>query len=127
MSSATIHSYKGLIVWQKAVELSVKTYELTERFPKEETYGLISQMRRAAVSIPSNIAEGRTRGTKKDFLQFLRVAHGSCAELETQMEIAKRISKVRSLDYSEMHSLLNEVERMLRAMIRTLNPKTTES
>ena len=88
-----IQSYRDLIVWQKAVELSVAVYGLTEHYPKEEIYGLISQMRRASVSIASNIAEGRYRGTRKDFCQFLRIAFGSGAELETQIEISKRLPK----------------------------------
>lgn len=89
MDNKKISSYKDLLVWQKALELSVEIYNLTENFPKEEIYGLTSQIRRAAVSIPSNIAEGRYRGSKKDFSQFLRIAYASGAELETQLEIAK--------------------------------------
>lgn len=88
-----INSYKELLVWQKALKLSVKVYELTEKFPKEEIYGLTSQMRRASVSIVSNIAEGRNRGTRKDFAQFLRMALGSSAELEAQSQISKQIKK----------------------------------
>jgi four helix bundle protein len=117
-----IHSYKDLIVWQKAIELTVAIYELTEFFPKEETYGLTSQMRRAAVSISSNIAEGRFRGTKNDYIQFLRIAYGSGAELETQIEIAKRLPKTKNLDYSSANLLLQEVMKMLNVMIRNMNP-----
>jgi len=84
-----IKSYKDLIVWQRAVEVSKKIYVVTKSFPPEELYGLSSQMRRAAVSIASNIAEGRNRGTHKNFVQFLRVASGSTAELQTQIIIAK--------------------------------------
>ena len=80
-----IHSYKNLLVWQRSMDLVVAIYGLTKKFPKEEIYGLTSQMRRASVSIPSNIAEGRFRGTRKDYLQFLRIAYSSGAELETQM------------------------------------------
>src|SRR3989304_1877241 len=101
-----INSYKDLIVWQKAVKLALVVYELTSRFPKEESFGLTSQMRRSAVSIPSNIAEGRSRGTKKDFIQFLRIAFGSGAELETQIIIAKQIDNIRILDFSEAEVLL---------------------
>lgn len=117
----TIHSHKELIVWQKAVALVIAVYKLTNNFPKEEVFGLTSQMRRAAVSIPSNIAEGRSRGTKKDFVQFLRVALGSCSELETQIEIAKAVID-RKVNYDTVHSLLNEVVKMLSSMIRKLNP-----
>ncbi len=97
---------------------------LTNCFPKEEMYGLISQMRRSAVSIPSNISEGRYRGTKKDYSNFLRIAYGSGAELETQIEIAKRIFKKLNLDYSRVGSLLEEVMKILNTMIRNLNPKS---
>ena len=117
-----INSYRDLIVWQRSIELTVAVYELTDLFLREEIYGIVSQMRRASVSIPSNIAEGRFRGTKKDFLNFLRIAYGSGAELETQIEIAKRLSKTKNLDYSRADSLLQEVMKMLNVMIRNLNP-----
>lgn len=117
-----IHSHKELIVWQKAVELVCLIYELTEEFPKEELYGLTSQMRRSAVSIPSNIAEGRRRGSRKDFLQFLRVASASGAELETQIAIAKRLPRMNHLNYEKAESLLEEVLKMLSSMISKLNP-----
>lgn len=120
----TIHSYKDLIVWQRAVELVLAVYQLTDQFPKEEKYGLTSQMRRSAVSVASNIAEGRTRGTRKDFVQFLRVSFGSGAELGTQIEIAKRLARTKVLDYSMTESLLNEVMSMLSVMIRKLNPSS---
>ncbi|PJE57480.1 MAG: four helix bundle protein [Candidatus Portnoybacteria bacterium CG10_big_fil_rev_8_21_14_0_10_38_18] len=115
-----MQSYKDLIVWQKSVELVVAVYALTDKFPKSEIYGLTSQMRRCAVSIPSNIAEGRRRGTKKDYCQFLTVAYGSGAELETQIEIAKRLSFSKNLDYKKVDSLLNEVMRMLNKMTSEL-------
>ena len=86
-----IQSYRDLVVWQKSVELSVEIYKITSKFPKDELYGLVSQMRRSAVSIPSNIAEGKNRGTRKDFAQFLRISYGSGAELETQLEIAHQL------------------------------------
>jgi four helix bundle protein len=118
-----IYSYKELIVWQRSIELVVAVYELTEQFPKEELYGLTSQMRRAAISIPSNIAEGRFRGTRKDFLQFLRIAYSSGAELETQLEIAKNLRRTRNYNYSKVDSLLLEVMKMLNTMIRKMNAK----
>ena len=86
-----IHSHKDLTVWKRSMELVLAVYVLTENFPRTEIYGLTSQMRRCAVSIPSNIAEGRSRGTRKDYLQFLRVSLGSAAELETQIEISKQL------------------------------------
>ena len=115
-----IHSYKELIVWQKAVNLVIAVYELTEFFPKSEIYGLISQMRRSAVSIPSNIAEGRRRGSKKDYRQFLVIAYGSGAELETQVEISKRLSFGKNLDFSKVNAILDEVMRMLNKMTNNL-------
>ena len=122
-----IHSYKDLIVWQRSIELVIEIYVLTDRFPIEESYGLTSQMRRAAVSIPSNIAEGRFRGTKNDFLHFLRIAYSSGAELETQLEIAEKLPKTKSLNYNRADSLLEEVMRMLNAMIKNFNPNKLKS
>src|SRR3990167_4424897 len=118
-----IKSYKDLFVWQKAIDLVIEIYRLTSYFPKTETYGLISQIRRAVVSIPSNIAEGRSRSTRKDFLQFLRIAYGSGAELETQLEIGKRLSLGQESEYNKIVPRLDEVMRMLNAMIVKLNPK----
>jgi four helix bundle protein len=119
-----ISSYKELIVWQRAMELVVAIYELTEKYPREEIYSLTNQTRRSAVSIVSNIAEGRYRGTKKDFLNFLRIAFGSGAELETQIEIAKRIFKTKNLEFTKADALLEEVMKMLNKMISNLNPKS---
>lgn len=119
----TIHSHKDLLVWQKGIILSRLVYELTEKFPKEEVYGITSQMRRAVISIPSNIAEGRSRGTRKDFSQFLRIALGSASELETQIEIAKQLPKTKNLKYNEIELLLNETSRMIMGMIKKLNEK----
>ena len=118
---STIYSYKDLTVWQRAMELVVAVYELTEYYSKSELYGLTSQTRRAAVSVPSNIAEGRFRGTRKDFLQFLRISYSSGAELETQIEIAKRLSFGKNLNYKRVDSLLLEVMKMLNSMISSLN------
>lgn len=115
-----INSYKDLIVWQKAVDLVVEIYRLTENFPKAETYGITSQMRRSAVSIPSNIAEGRRRGSRKDFRQFLIISYGSGAELETQIEIVKKLPFGESVDFKKADSLLLEVMKMLNKMITNL-------
>ena len=115
-----IHTYRDLIVWQRAIELVTEVYQLTEIFPKEEIYGITSQMRRAAVSIPSNIAEGRVRGTRKDFTHFLIISYGSGAELETQIEIAKRLPKTKGLDYFKSDQLLGEIMKMLNSMIGKL-------
>lgn len=120
MEPEKVHSYRDLVVWQKAVDLVVEIYSLTENFPQQEIYGLTSQMRRAAVSIPSNIAEGRRRGTRKDFRQFLLVAYGSGSELETQIEISKRLSFGKNVDFSQAEALLDEIMRMLNIMARKL-------
>ncbi|HEY4476728.1 MAG TPA: four helix bundle protein [Candidatus Paceibacterota bacterium] len=116
-----IRSHKDLIVWQKGIDLVLSIYQLTKDFPKEEIYGLTSQIRRAAISIPSNIAEGRSRGTRKDFTQFLRVAFGSGAELETQLLIARKLSFGPEISYNKVEDQLGEVMRMLNAMIHKLN------
>jgi len=116
----SIRSYKDLIVWQRAMELVIAVYKLTEKFPRPEVYGLTAQMRRATVSIPSNIAEGRRRSSKKDFRQFLIIAFGSGAELETQLEIARRLSFGQVLDFQEVDRLLLETMRMLNKMIFSL-------
>ncbi len=109
--------YKNLIVWQKAKELAVKIYQLTDNFPKAETYGITSQIRRAAVSIPSNIAEGYRRNHDKERTQFLAIAFGSGAELETQLEISKEIFANSNLDFSETEKILEEVMKMLNKLI----------
>ena len=115
-----INSYKDLIVWQKSMDLVVEIYKLTEYFPKSEIYGLTSQMRRCTVSIPSNIAEGRRRGSKKDYRHFLIIAYGSGAELETQLEITKRLPFSKNIDFVKADGLLNEIMRMLNKMLSML-------
>ena len=123
-----IQSHKDLIVWQKGVDLVLSIYKLTKDFPKEEIYGITSQIRRAAISIPSNIAEGRSRGTRKDFAQFLRIAFGSGAELETQLLIARKLSFGQEISYNKVADQLAEVMRMLNAMIHKLTqPLTAKS
>ncbi len=112
-----MHTYKDLVVWQKSVELAEAIYRLTDKFPTEERFGLTSQMRRAAVSIASNIAEGKLRGSSREFKQFLLIAFASGGELETQLEISKRLNLHKSIDYTGVESLLSEIMRMLNAMI----------
>lgn len=111
-------SFKDLVVWQRSMELVKEIYKLTKGFPRAEEFALTSQLRRAVVSIPSNVAEGSKRGTQKDFLQFLRIANGSAAELETQLLVAQ--DEYRKIDYSKSLSLLNEVQRMLTSLILSL-------
>lgn len=112
-----MQTFRDLVVWQKAVKLASCTYAITSRFPAEERFGLASQMQRAAVSIPSNIAEGKLRGSSKEFSHFLRIAFGSGGELETQIEIAKQLPKTKGLDFRPLEVLLDEVMRMLNVMI----------
>lgn len=113
-------TYKELTVYQKSVELSVEIYRVTETFPKSELYGLTNQVRRSAVSIPSNIAEGQRRGHKNEFIQFLRIAFGSGAELETQILIASKIGFLEEEDYENLNNQLEEVMKMLNKLIGVL-------
>jgi four helix bundle protein len=113
-------SYRDLIVWGKSMELVKEIYLLTELFPKNELYGLSSQMQRAAVAIPSNIAEGYLRKHKKEYIQFLSIALSSSAELETQLLICKSLKKFRNLDFSKAESLTTEVMKILYVMIERI-------
>ena len=117
-----MNTYKDLIVWKKSIQLSVAMYKLTEKFPKEELFGLTSQMRRAAVSIASNIAEGKLRGGKKECRQFFFIAFASGGELETQITISRQLVKTKNLDYTEVDKLLEEVMKILNTMITKLAP-----
>lgn len=119
-----IITYKDLIVWQKSMDLVEEVYTLTNFFPREELYGIVSQMRRCAISIPSNIAEGKRRGTRKDFRQFIIIAFGSASELETQIEISKRLKLGGDCDYSKIDVLLEEVLKMLNVLVGKLQPTT---
>ncbi len=112
-------SFRELIVWQKGIALAKATYIASAKLPTAEVYGLQSQMRRAAVGISSNIAEGSKRKTTKDFLQFLHIADGSAAELETQVIIATELYP--RTDFSQIRVLLDEVQRMLSVLIRRLS------
>lgn len=114
-------SYRDLDVWNKSFKLAALVYEVTKVFPKEEIYGLSSQMRRAAVSLPSNIAEGSKRGTKKDFCQFLRIAQGSGAELETQILLAKQLEYISEKDFIVTIKLIEDVMRMLTVFVKKLS------
>jgi four helix bundle protein len=116
-----VHNYEKLTVWQKAMDLVFLIYKITGMFPKTEIYGLVSQMKRSAVSIPSNIAEGSRRKTKKDFAHFLVMAFGSGGELETQLKIAKKLEFVTMKEYNEVDILLNEIMKMLNKLIENTN------
>lgn len=118
---AYIQSYKQLHVWQRAISLVKEIYKTTENLPKTEVYGLSSQMRRSAVSIPSNIAEGYKRRNLGEYVQFLSIADASAAELETQVIIAKDVYPKIGMTQAEL--MLSETQKMLAAMIQKLNAK----
>jgi S23 ribosomal protein. len=108
--------YKDLIVWRKSMLLVKYVYRVTQTFPHSEVYGLVSQMRRASVSIPSNIAEGQTRKSPLEFAHFLSISHGSLAELETQMIISCDLGYVTQAQFDEYSALHGEVSKMLTAL-----------
>jgi four helix bundle protein len=116
-------TFRDLVVWQKAVALARMVYTETLRLPPEERFGLTSQMRRAAVSIASNIAEGNARESRKDYLRMLMLARGSLAELETQLVIAQQLKYLEATD--ALFNALTEVSRMLQALIAALRRKPT--
>lgn len=120
-----MNSYKELIVWQKAIDLSVQIYKITENFPRSELYGLTSQIRRSVVAISSNIAEGQRRGHRAEYVQFLRIAYGSSAELETQLVIAQKIGYLSDLQFNKLNNLLEEILKMLNRLIKVLLQPTT--
>ena len=116
-------SYQQLIVWQKSFELAIRIFKITALFPKSELYGIVSQMRRCAVSIPSNIAEGYARGHRPEYIQFLKIAFTSGAELETQLLLARELGFLDERDFSQTSNLLAEVQKVLNKLIRSLSTK----
>ena len=117
-----VKSYKDLIVWQKAMDLVEMVYRATKTFPKEELYGLTNQLRRAVVSIPSNIAEGQARKSTAEFRNFLSIARGSLAEVETQLLIARRLSYINQQKLGAILSIQVEVNKMTNSLILKLAP-----
>jgi len=117
--------YKNLIAWQEAVELTVDVYILTKQFPQDERFGLVSQMRRAAVSVPSNIAEGAGRYGTKDTAKFWRIARGSLQELETQMILGERLGFVSSIACSALSGRISTVQKLLHGLIRKHESRLT--
>lgn len=115
-----IKTYRDLIVWQKAMSFVTNIYKLTNEFPKEEIYALTSQIRRSAVSIPSNIAEGFGRNSKKEYVRFLQIAMASLFELQTQLQIAANLEYFTKELFEEFFELSREIERMLSSLIRKL-------
>jgi four helix bundle protein len=118
------HSYKELIVWQKAKRLAVAVYKVSKSFPRDEIYGLTAQARRSAVSVVSNIAEGQGRMTTGEFVQFLGHARGSLLELQTQLEIALDLEYVSAAQAQELESLSNDVRALLNRLIESLQTKS---
>ena len=115
--------HKNLNAWSDAVDLAQQIYRVTERFPSNEQFGLTSQIRRAAVSIPSNIAEGAARQTKKEFLNFLHIAKGSLSELDTQLEIARRLEYLDQARWETLDERLERIDRMLSGLVRSLRSR----
>jgi four helix bundle protein len=120
-----VKSYKDLDAWKLGMNLAKKIYEITEKFPDSEIYGLSSQMRRASVSIPSNIAEGSGRNHKKEFVQFLYLARGSLLELETQIELSKMMKFLDNDQYKTIIGLLNRTHRVINGLIFALKKSRT--
>lgn len=124
INNNNVTSYKDLLVWQKAFALAEEIYLVTNNFPVSERYGLISQMQRAAVSICSNIAEGKYRGSAQSYLSFLRIAYGSGAELETQLQLAKKVLHIPDQKFIRSQELLQEVMKMLNSITYKLSLET---
>ena len=117
----SVKNYEDLIVWQKSMDLAEKIYLITQDFPKEELYGLVSQLRRAAVSIPSNLAEGSCRRTTGEFIRFVNISSGSLAELETQLMLAARLNFITIEKLNELKTNTIEISKMLFSLQRSLN------
>jgi four helix bundle protein len=114
-------SYQELIVWQRAIELTKTVYEETKSFPRDEQFGLTSQIRRAAVSIPSNIAEGQARGQSGDFCRFICIALGSAAELHTQLILAQQLGYIGGIESKSLEQRIIEIRRMLYSLLARLS------
>lgn len=113
-------SYRGLLVWRQSMEVAKACYFLTRRLPREERYGLTAQIRRASVSIPANIAEGSGRGTKRDFISFLRIAQGSLRELETYLLLLTEVNLAHPDDATPIQKQLDSIARLLNRLIQSL-------
>ena len=112
--------YKDLIVWQKSYEFTLEIYKVTKKYPKEELFGLTSQMRRASASIPANLAEGSMRKSNKEFQQFIRIARGSMAEMEVQLELSKDLNYLNQGQFSELRNQLEEVGKLLNGLLKSI-------
>jgi four helix bundle protein len=124
VETVKVKQYSELVAWQKAMDLVVEVYTITKGFPREEMYGLSSQVRRAAVSVPSNIAEGQSRSSR-DFVYFLSIAQGSLSEAETQMQIAQRLGYVDASRLEEFAKLAGETGRLIRGLAKSIGRLAT--
>jgi|SRR5262245_2797791 len=115
--------HKKLEVWKQSMDLVIEIYRITENFPNQEIYGLTNQIRRAVASIPSNIAEGAARHTKKEFTQYLHMAQGSLSELDTQIEIASRLGYVDDETWKTLNEEMERIDKMITGLIHHLNKK----
>ena len=118
---AKIKNYRDLVVWQKAMDLTTMLYQIVRKLPKEETYALSDQMRRAAISIPSNIAEGFGRNSTKEYTHFLYITKGSVCELETQLMLCVRIEYITEIEIQPIMILLEEIGKMITTITKNLN------
>jgi len=118
-----VHGYRDLRVWQIGIDVVGQVYEVTRRFPKSEVFGLTSQIQRAVVSVPSNVAEGHARGGTREFLHFITISLGSLAELETQLIIAHRLEYVDNETLGRVLLMCNDLGKMLRALQKSLKEK----
>ena len=116
-------TFRELIVWQKAMSFVTEIYKVSKQFPKDETFGLTSQIKRSAVSIPSNISEGYGRQGLNDYLRFLNIAMASLFELQTQLEIAYNLEYINKEKFDNLYELTREIERMLSSFIRSIKSK----
>ena len=112
--------HKNLDVWKKSIELVVHLYRIVGIFPSDEKYALVSQIKRAAVSIPSNIAEGAARNTKKEFINYLHISQGSLSELDTQIEISIKLGFISASDFKQIENIMIDIDKMLSGLIRSL-------
>ena len=115
-----IRTFRDLVAWQKGIRLSLLVYRLTKRFPDEEKFGMVSQMRRSAVSIPANIAEGYGRGRRAEYIRYLEIGRGSLFELQTYLELAREMQWVDGEDLAAVARLADEVDRVVSALLRSL-------
>lgn len=118
-----VSTYKDLIVWQKSIALVTSVYSLTKPFPADEKFGIVSQINRAIVSVPTNIAEGWGRESTKNYVQFLRISRGSLMEVETLLLISKNLNYIKEQDYIEISKQMDEVGKILQGLIKSINQK----